>query len=137
MTNEIDVTGWSALLLGLAALFAGIGALRQPGIWKSMVDEIFASPSLQFLSGMLELLTGTLVYLANPWLPADVLACVMKGLGGLMMAEALVILGFCDIYSQLWVKYLAAMHRGWAAFTALFGAGLTIAGGLHLAGRAL
>ena len=131
MAEAIDSAAWSALLLGLAALFAGIGALRQPGIWKQMVDEILASPSLQFLSGMLELLTGALVYLANPWGPADVLACVMTGLGGLMIAEALVILGFCDIYSQLWVKYLAAMHRGWALFTALFGAVLVAAGMLR------
>ena len=135
--QAIDVTGWSAMLLGCAALFAGIGALRQPGIWKKMVDEITTSPALQFFCGMLELLTGALVYLVNPWLAADVMTCVMKTLGGLMMVEALVILGFCDIYSQLWVKYLAAMNRGWAAFTSLAGLVLTISGGLHMAGRAL
>ncbi len=132
-----DVAGWSALLLGLAALAAGTGALRQPGMWQRMVAEITDSPALQFVSGMLELLTGTVIYLANPWLPQDVLTCVMKTLGGLMMAEALVILAFCDIYSQMWVKYLAAMHRGWASFTVLVGAAMTVAGGLHLAGRAI
>ena len=128
-----DATGWSALLLGLAALFAGIGALRQPGLWKRMVDEIIGSPALQFVCGMLELLTGTLVYFANPWIEADVLSCAMKSLGGLMMAEALVIIAACDIYSQLWVRSLSHMQRGWAAFTALFGLMLVLVGSLRLA----
>ena len=37
------------------------GALRKPGIWRTMIDEVEASPALQFLSGMMELLVGTLV----------------------------------------------------------------------------
>ncbi|MCK9541193.1 MAG: hypothetical protein M0R03_04085 [Novosphingobium sp.] len=137
MQGVVDFTGWTALTLGLAALFAGIGALRQPGIWRTMVDEIIGSPTLQFLSGMMELVIAALVYLSNPWIVTDPLSCFMKAMGGLMLIEALAILGFCDIYSQLWVKSLAAMNRGWAAFTALFGLALTVAGGLHLAGRAL
>jgi len=131
MTQPIDAPAWSALLLGMAALFAGIGALRRPGIWQTMVAEIEGSPTLQFLSGLLELLIGTLVYLANPWAPADALACVMKALGGLMMIEALAIIGFCDIYSQLWIRTLSHMHRGWALFTLLFGLALNVAGALR------
>ena len=92
--EAIDVTGWSALLLGLTALFARIGALRKPGAWRTMLEEVERSPALQFLCGMLELLIGAVIYLANPWLPADLLSCVLKAMGGLMMAEALMILGF-------------------------------------------
>jgi hypothetical protein len=75
---------------------------------------------------MLELITGGVVYLANPWLPADLLACVMKGLGGLMIIEALVVVGFSDAYFHFWLKNLANMHRGWALVTAMWGFALTV-----------
>jgi len=133
MTVTFDPTGWSGLLLGLAALAAGIGALRKPGIWRTMLEEIEASLTLQFVCGMLELVVAALVYLANPWAPADLLACVMKTLGGLMMIEALAIIGFVDIYSQFWLRNLTHMHRGWALTTVALGLALTAAGSLRLA----
>ena len=115
----MDLTAWTALLLGLFVLFAAVGALRKPGIWQAMVQEFEKSPALQLTAGMLELITGGVVYLANPWLPADLLACVMKGLGGLMIIEALVVVGFSDAYFHFWLKNLANMHRGWALVTAM------------------
>ena len=115
-------------MLGLAALAAGVGALRKPGIWRVMLDEVERSPALQFVCGMLELLVGTLVYLANPWVPADLLSCAIKAMGGLMMFEALAILGFVDIYSQFWLRTLTHMHRGWAATTSLLGLALAVLG---------
>ena len=135
MQSAVDFTGWSGLLLGLAAVAAGIGALRKPGIWRRMIEEVEQSPTAQFVCGMLELLVGAIVYLANPWLPGDTLACVLKGLGGLMMAEALEVPASCEIYTQFWLKNLGAMHRGWASFTVAMGIALTVAGGMHLAGR--
>ena len=131
MHQTIDFAAWSSLLLGMAALFAGIGALRKPGIWRTMIDEVERSPALQFLSGMMELLVGTLVYLANPWIPADILSCLLKAMGGFMMIEAIAILGFCDIYTQFWLKNLGAMHRGWALFTVAGGLALNVAGALR------
>ncbi|WP_292973861.1 hypothetical protein [Novosphingobium sp.] len=131
--ESIDVTGWSAMLLGLTALSAGIGALRKPGAWRTMLEEVERSPALQFVCGMLELVIGATVYLANPWLPNDLLSCVLKGMGGLMMAEALVILGFVDIYSQFWLRSLTHMHRGWAMSTVLLGLALSVLGALRLA----
>ncbi|HZU64491.1 MAG TPA: hypothetical protein VFF98_12475 [Novosphingobium sp.] len=122
MPDSLDSTAWSSLLLGLAALAAGGGALRKPFVWRSMISEVEQSPALQFLSGMLELVVGAAVYLANGWLPADLLACLLKGLGGLMMIEALAILSMCDLYTQLWLRNLAHFHRGWAGATALLGA---------------
>lgn len=126
MELTIDATAWSGLLLGMTALFAGIGALRKPGAWRIMLEEVEKSPALQFLCGMLELVIGTVVYLANPWIPADLLSCALKGMGGLMMIEALAILGFVDIYSQFWLKNLTHMHRGWALTTSLFGLVLAV-----------
>lgn len=128
MLDTFDETAWSALLLGLYTLFAGIGALRNPETWRNMIVEVNQSPALQLTAGLLELLVGAAVYLANPWLPADILTCVMKAIGGIMMIEALAIVGFCDIYAGFWLRNLTHMHRGWALFTVLMGLGLTIAG---------
>lgn len=131
--GTFDATAWTALLLGLAALFAGIGALRKPGIWRTMIEEVERSPALQFLCGMMELVIGAVAYLANPWLPTDVLSCVMKAMGGLMMVEALTILGFVDIYTQFWLRSLTHMHRGWAMSTMVMGLVLLAAGAQRLA----
>ncbi len=131
MTVPFDAPAWSSLLLGLAALSAGIGALRKPGIWRTMIDEVNGSPALQFLCGLLEMLIGGIIYLANPWVPSDVLSCLMKALGGLMMIEAIAILAFCDIYTQMWLRSLANMHRGWAITTVVFGLALNVAGAMR------
>ena len=126
--GPIDVTAWSSLMLGLTALFAGIGALRKPGAWRTMIEEVERSPALQFVCGMLELLVGMVIYLANPWIPADLLSCIIKALGGFMMIEALAILGFVDIYTQFWLRSLTHMHRGWAMSTVVLGLALSVAG---------
>ncbi len=131
MDTSLNVTAWSAVLLGLSAVFAGIGALRKPGIWRTMIDEVERSPALQFVCGMLELLVGTVIYLANPWIPSDILSCIIKTLGGAMMIEALMILGFCDIYAQFWLRTLSHMHRGWAMSTVALGLVLSVAGAVH------
>ena len=134
MTDQtFDPTAWAAMLLGLTALFAGIGALRKPGAWRTMIEEVERSPALQFLCGMMELVIGAVVYLANPWLPSAILACVLKAMGGLMMVEALAILGFVDIYTQFWLRSLTHMHRGWALSTVALGLVLTIGGAARLA----
>ena len=96
-----------------------------------MLEEVERSPALQFLCGMMELVIGGVIYLANPWLPGDLLSCVMKTMGGLMMIEALAILGFVDIYTQFWLRSLTHMHRGWALSTVALGLVLTALGGLH------
>ena len=122
----VDTTAWSATLMGFFALFAAIGALRKPGVWQTMVVEIEKSPALQMLCGFAELVAGALVYLANPWIPSDILTCVMRALGGLMIVEALVVLGFSDIYFHFWLKSLSFMHRAWALASLV--AGLALAG---------
>ncbi|MGE3690939.1 MAG: hypothetical protein AB7F98_06125 [Novosphingobium sp.] len=131
MGDKFDATTWSALLLGLYTLFAGIGALRNPDTWRKMIEEVNGSPALQLVAGLLELMLGSAVYLANPWLPADILTCIMKTIGGIMMIEALAIIGFCDLYAGFWLKNLTHMHRGWAIFTVLMGLGLGVAGSVR------
>lgn len=124
-------TGWTALLLGLFLLFASTGALRKPGVWQQMVAEFEKSPALQMTASLVELLTGSIVFLANPWDPSDLLACVTKALGCLMMIESLVVAGFSDCYFHFWLKNLAHMHRGWAIVSFLAGLALTVLGALR------
>ena len=128
MPETFDSTAWTSALLGLFALFAAVGALRQPGIWRTMIDEIDKSPALQLLCGFVELFVGAAIYLLNPWDPADLLSCAMKGVGGLMMIEALVVTGFSDLYFHFWLKNLAAMHRTWAVISLVLGVVLAVAG---------
>ena len=128
MEATIDLTAWSATLLGLCALAVAVGALRQPGLWLKMIEEIEKSPALQLLSGFMELFVGAAIYLANPWASGDLLAMVMKATGGLMMFEALVVLAICDLYMQMWLKNLAAVHRFWTGITLVLGIILTLAG---------
>lgn len=127
-----EATGWSAALLGLYSLFVGIGALRNPTSWQTMVAEIGKSPALQLLCGLLELVVGALIYLVNPWIASDILSCLLKAGGGLMMVEALLIAAFADIYTQFWLKNLNFMCRGWAVFTLVLGLVLSVAGFLRI-----
>ena len=128
MSLSLDLTAWSAVLGGIYLLFMGIGALRNPTAWHRMVEEIAASPALQLVAGLLEFLVGALVYLANPWVPADILSCVLKAVGGLFMIEAMMITAFCDIYTQFWLRNLQHMSRGWSLFVAVAGIALIVAG---------
>jgi len=128
MPGTFDPTAWSAALLGLFAIAAAVGALRQPGIWRTMIEEIDKSPALQMVGGFIELFVGAAIYLVNPWLSGDIVAIVMKTIGGLMMIEALVVMAFSDLYFHFWLKNLAAMHRGWAVVTLLIGSALAIGG---------
>ena len=129
--SAFDATAWTAMFLGLFSVFAAIGALRQRGAWQRLVAEVERSPALQMISGVAEMAAGAAIYLANPWLPGDILACLMKFIGGLMLLEALVVAGFSDIYFHFWLKNLAFMYRAWAIVTLLIGAVLTVAGSLH------
>ncbi|BAK65042.1 hypothetical protein SLG_03670 [Sphingobium sp. SYK-6] len=131
--DMIDATAWAAMLLGAFTLAAAIGALRKPGLWQAMVREIEQSPALQLLCGLVELMLGAAVYLANPWIPADILTCIMKTLGGIMIAEALVVLAFSDLYFHFWLRNLAHMQRTWVILTFVFGLALTVAGLARLA----
>lgn len=121
MHATTDLTAWTATLLGLYMLFAGIGALRNASAWRTMIEEIAKSPALQLLAGLLELMVGALVYLANPWVPADLLACVLKAVGGMMMIEALAIAGFADIYTQFTLRTINHLHRAWAGVIIVVG----------------
>ncbi len=131
MQETMDMTAWTSLFLGLYTLMAGIGALRRPGLWRQVIEENNQSPALQQTAAIVEMLAGIAVYLANPWVPADVLSCVVKTIGGLMILEALMLAGFSDIYSNFFMRNLNHMHRGWASFAILQGLALSVAATLR------
>ena len=100
---------------------------------RPLVDEIDGSPALQLISGFCELSVGAAIFLLNPWIQGDLLAMIVKTIGGLMMAEALVVMAMSDIYFHFWLKNLAALHRLWPLFTLMAGLALAVAGMMRLA----
>jgi hypothetical protein len=68
--QSADISAWIALFLGLYALAAGIGELRSPNSWSTMLKEFERSPALRFVTGLVAALAlGATIYLANPWRP--------------------------------------------------------------------
>lgn len=117
---------WTALFLGIFALFAGIGELRKPGHWQKMLEEISASPALQILTALIELVLGAIVYLVNPWASPDWLSSAMSVLGGVMCLEAIVILAFSDVYTAFWLRRFGPLSKLWVAISMLFGLALIV-----------
>ncbi|WP_420607005.1 hypothetical protein [Novosphingopyxis sp.] len=90
------LTAWTAIFLGLYALAAGAGELRQAGGWERMLDEIEGSRALQFVTALLCILIGAVIYLANPLGGRDWLTFVLGIVGGLIVVEGLVLLAMPD-----------------------------------------
>lgn len=117
---------WTALFLGLFALFAGIGEFRKPGHWQQLIEEIVASPALQLATGLLELFLGAVIYVANPWGSADWLSSFLSVVGGLMCIEALAVIAFSDVYMAFWVRRFGPLSRLWCCCSIVIG--LTLIG---------
>lgn len=122
---------WTALFLGLFALFAGVGERRRPGHWQKLIDEIAGSPALQLVTGLVELFLGAVIYLANPWSSPDWLSSTLSVVGGLMCVEALAITAFSDVYMAVWLRRFGPLSRLWAAISIAIGLALIVAGALH------
>ncbi|TYC85064.1 hypothetical protein [Novosphingobium sp. BW1] len=123
---------WTAIFLGLFALFAGIGELRQPGHWHKLIGEIVGSPALQMVTGLVELFLGAVIYLANPWASPDWLSSTMSVVGGLMCIEALMVLAFSDVYMAFWLRRFGPLSRLWCTCSIIIGLALIAAGLLQL-----
>ena len=122
---------WTALFLGLFALFAGVGELRKPGHWQKLIEEIAASPALQLATGLLELFLGAVIYLANPWASSDWLSSLLSVVGGLMCVEALAVVAFSDVYLAFWVRRFGPLSKLWAWCSILIGLALIVVSALH------
>lgn len=129
MAANSDISAWIALFTGLYLLAAAAGELRAPGGWARMVAEFLASPALRTVTGAFCLAIGATLYLVNPWLPGNWLAMAVSVLGGVVVAEGLLLLAAGDRYLLFAQRLLGngARARGWAGFAAILGAAAIIA----------
>jgi len=121
MAEGDDISAWIAMFLGLYALAAGAGELRSPNTWWTMLKDFERSPALRFVTGLVTLTLGAAIYLANPWRPEDWLAIAVSVVGGIAVAEGMLILAAGERFLHLTRAVLGRAGRAWAGFGALFG----------------
>lgn len=121
MANAADIPAWIALFMGLYALGASIGELRSPGSWAAMLDGFENNEALRFLTGIVVLALGAAIYLVNPWNPDDWLSIVVTVMGGGMVLEGVVILGFGRPFLHFASLMLGAVNRTWALLSGVLG----------------
>lgn len=121
MAEAQDISAWIALFVGLYALGAAVGELRSPGSWAAMLDGFENNEALRFLTGIVVLALGATIYLVNPWRPDDWLSIVVTVLGGGMVVEGLVILGFGRPFLHFASLMMGAVNRVWALLSAGLG----------------
>lgn len=132
MIDEGHLPAWIALFFGIYAIAAGIGELRRPGYWKSMVADFGGNRALRFLTGLVVLALGTIIYLANPWRPGDWLAVLVTVIGGWMVVEGALILAAGDRFFGLAARIMGPGGRAWAMLSILIGACFVAAGLLRV-----
>ena len=121
MAQAQDISAWIALFMGLYALGAAIGEIRSPGSWAAMLDGFEKNEGLRFLTGIVVLALGAVIYLVNPWRPEDWLSVVITIMGAGMALEGVVILGFGRPFLHFASKLLGSVNTVWAALSAVLG----------------
>jgi hypothetical protein len=121
MAETHDISAWIALFMGLYALGAAIGELRVPGSWAAMLDGFENSEALRFLTGIVVLSLGAAIYLVNPWNPDDWLSVVVTVMGGGMVLEGVIILGFGRPFLHFASQMMGTVNRIWALFSGALG----------------
>jgi vacuolar-type H+-ATPase subunit I/STV1 len=132
MAASGDIPAWFALFFGLYSLAAGIGELRSPNTWWTMLKEFERSPALRFVTGYVTLMLGAAIYLANPWRPDDWLAITVSAVGGVAVAEGLLMLAAGERFLHLARALIGRAGRAWAGFAVLFGVAAILVGLLRL-----
>jgi vacuolar-type H+-ATPase subunit I/STV1 len=121
MAESANIPAWIALFLGLYLLSASAGELRSPNTWWTMLKEFERSPALRFVTGFVTLAIGAAIYLVNPWRADDWLAVAVSVVGGVAVAEGLMILAAGERFLHLARALLGRAGRAWAGFGALLG----------------
>ena len=132
MAESADISAWIALFLGLYSLAAALGELRSPNTWWTMLKEFERSPVARFVTGLVTLALGATIYLVNPWRPDDWLAITVSVIGGLAVAEGLLILAAGERFLHFARALIGRAGRAWAAFAALFGIAAIVVGLMRL-----
>jgi vacuolar-type H+-ATPase subunit I/STV1 len=121
MAQADDITSWIALFTGLYALGAALGELRSPGSWAAMLDGLEKNEAVRFLTGIVVLALGAVIYLANPWRPDDWLAVIVTLMGAGMAIEGVVILGFGRPFLHFASRLLGKVDTVWALMSLVLG----------------
>tara|TARA_R110000824_G_scaffold99123_1_gene236200 strand:- start:1008 stop:1412 length:405 start_codon:yes stop_codon:yes gene_type:complete len=132
MGSTGDISGWITLFFGLYGLAAGVGEFRNPGFWAKMVREVRASSALQFLTGMVTLTIGAIIYLVNPFDPSDWLSILITVIGGWIIIEGMLILALGDWFMGFASRLMSAASRPWAVLSIIFGFAAVFAGLVRL-----
>ena len=128
MAQGAEIPAWIALFVGLCALAAALGELRVPNTWWMMLKEFERSPVLRFVTGLVTLALGAAIYLANPWRPEDWLAVTVSAIGGIAVAEGVVILAAGERFITFGRALIGRAGRAWAALAALLGIAAILVG---------
>ena len=121
MAQGGDIPAWIAFFVGLYALAAGVGEIRSPGGWGVMLKEFERSVAIRYLTGLVTLALGATIYLVNPWVPEDWLAIVVSVIGGIAIAEGLLILAAGERFLNFGRAMLGRGGRVWAGLSVLLG----------------
>ncbi|GAA0272684.1 hypothetical protein GCM10009127_11360 [Alteraurantiacibacter aestuarii] len=121
MAETADISAWIALFTGIYALGAAIGELRSPGSWAAMLEDFEKREGLRFVTGIVVLALGAAIYLVNPLRPDDWLSVVVTVLGGGMVIEGFILLGWGRSYLHFASKLLGLVNRIWAMMAAGIG----------------
>ncbi|QZH73992.1 MAG: hypothetical protein JY451_09475 [Erythrobacter sp.] len=121
MAQADSITSWIALFTGLYALGAAIGELRSPGSWAAMLDGFENNEALRFLTGIVVLSLGAVIYLVNPWQPQDWLSVLITVMGAGMAVEGLVILGFGKPFLHFASRLFGKVDTVWALLSLALG----------------
>ena len=124
MAETAEIAAWIALFLGLYWLAAGAGELRSPNGWWMMLKEFERSPALRFVTGFVSLALGAAVYLVTPWRTDDWLSIAVSVIGGLHVAQGLLILASGERFLHGARALIGRSGRVWGGLGALFGVAL-------------
>ena len=126
MAETSQISAWIALFLGLYLLAAGAGEWRSPNGWWAMLKEFERSAALRFVTGFVTLALGATIYLVNPWVPGDWLSITVSVIGGIAVAEGLLILAAGDRFLHIARAVLGRAGRAWAGLSVLAGLALIL-----------
>jgi hypothetical protein len=127
MNTPADIPAWIAFFLGLYSLASGAGEMRNPGGWAAMMADFERSPAARFATGLASIAVGAAIYLACPWRAGDGLAIVVNILGGMAVAEGMLILAAGDRFVAIARRLIGNAMGLWAAVSVLFGMAAIIA----------
>ncbi|MEO6387408.1 MAG: hypothetical protein ABIT16_02960 [Croceibacterium sp.] len=127
MADHSEIAAWIALFTGLYALAAGMGELRSPNTWWAMLKELERSAALRFVTGAFTLSLGAAIYLVNPWLPGDWLSIAVSVIGGIAVAEGILILASGERFLHVARALIGRGGRLWAGVAMLFGIAAVLA----------